>query len=451
MDTPLIEFKDVTKRFGPRTVLERVNLQIYEGQVTTIIGLSGSGKSVLLKLIIGLLKPDEGTILFRGKPLTTMKKNEKTAFLAQISYMFQDNALFDSMTIYENIALPLRETTNLKKAEIDPRVTARMEQSELSDSANKYPSELSGGMQKRAALARALVTDPRIVLFDEPTSGQDPVRKNAILSMIAQYQRKFGFTAILVSHEIPDVYFISNRILALYDRAIVFQGSPEELETFDHPFKDEVIHSLEGLQEELTGLYSKRQFKVLYHAQLKQKTLGETYSVVVFTLEALDAIITNLGHEAALDAIRTMGVYIDKHFGRIGGFSTRRHTNEFVTLLPYSDLTEAESMLKDFIDDFRKEGIRDIWAEARKQAASEVCVEFSILAGIAQGQPIVEIDSVIDSAKHQQKEIARLQCDVGKRNKHGTPLVGISILGKPGGVKILSWIKKNIRKRRKVK
>ena len=206
------------------------------------------------------------------------------------------------------------------------------------------------------ALARALVTDPQIVLFDEPTSGQDPVRKNAILSMIAHYQRKFGFTAILVSHEIPDVYFISNRILALYDRAIVFQGTPEELENFDHPFKDEVIQSLEGLQEELTGLYSKRQFKILYHAQLKQKAAEETYSVVVFTLEGLEAIITGLGHEAAQEAIRCLGVYIDKHFGAIGGFSTRRHINEFVTVLPYSDLTESETMLKDFIKDFRRTG-----------------------------------------------------------------------------------------------
>ena len=412
MDTPLIEFKDVTKRFGPRTVLERVNLQIYEGQVTAIIGLSGSGKSVLLKHIIGLLKPDEGTIYFRGKPLTTMKKNEKAASLAQFSYMFQDNALFDSMTVHENIALPLRETTNLKKAEIDRKVTARMEQLELVDAAHKYPSELSGGMQKRAALARALVTDPKIVLFDEPTSGQDSVRKNAILSMIAKYQRKFGFTAILVSHEIPDVYFISNRILALYDQAIVFQGSPEELENFDHPFKDEVILSLEGLQEELTGLYSKRQFKVLYHVQLKQKTLGETYSVVVFTLEAMETIIASLGHEAAQETIRSMGLYIDKHFRPMGGFSTRRHTNEFVTVLPYSDLPEVESMLKDFIDDFQERGIRGLRAGVREQAASQGCVEFAILAGIAQGQPIAEMDSVMDSAKHQQKEIARLRCDV---------------------------------------
>src|SRR5512137_2539365 len=241
METPLIEFRDITKRFGTLTVLDKVNLQIYEGQVTTIIGLSGTGKSVLLKHIIGLLKPDEGEILFRGKPLGSMTRTEMMSRFAEMSYMFQDNALFDSMTVYENIALPLVETTSLGRAEIDDRVKARLEQTALLEAADKYPSEISGGMQKRVALARALVTDPKIVLFDEPTTGQDPVRKNAILGMIAQYQRSFGFTAILVSHEIPDVYFISNRILALYGKKIVFQGTPEELDEFDHPFKDEVI------------------------------------------------------------------------------------------------------------------------------------------------------------------------------------------------------------------
>jgi phospholipid/cholesterol/gamma-HCH transport system ATP-binding protein len=414
MESPLIEFKDVTKRFGARSVLERVNLQIYEGEVTTIIGLSGSGKSVLLKHIIGLIKPDEGTILFKGKPLSEMKKSESAASFAQISYMFQDNALFDSMTVYENIALPLRETTNLSKAEINGKVMPRIEQAELEDATHKYPSELSGGMQKRAALARALVTDPRIVLFDEPTSGQDPVRKNAILGMIAQYQRKFGFTAILVSHEIPDVYFISNRILALYDRSIVFQGSPEELENFDHPFKDEVIRSLEGLQNELTGLYSKRQFKVMHHVQLAQKTNGATYCVAVFSLGDLDVIRAGAGHNAVQVAIRGLGITIDKHFGAIGGFSTRRHTNEYVTVLPYSDLTEAKSILKDFVEDFQERGIHDVGAGARKQTRSAGCVEFSLLAGIAQGQPVADIDSVIDAAKSQQKEIARLRCD-GRR------------------------------------
>ncbi len=410
MDTPLIEFKNVTKRFGRRTILERVNLKIYEGEVTTIIGLSGGGKTVLLKHIIGLLKPDEGNILFRGKPLNGMSKREVDASLAQMSYMFQDNALFDSMTVYENIALPLRETTNLTKAEIDRRVMARIEQTELTDSARKFPSELSGGMQKRAALARALVIDPSIVLFDEPTSGQDPVRKNAILSMIAQYQRKFGFTAIVVSHEIPDVYFISNRILALYGHDIVFQGTPEELENFDHPFKDEVIHSLEGLQKELTGLHSRRQFKLQYHGQMKRRSLRDTYCVAVFKLESLDAIIAGMGHESAQEAIQSMGVYIDKHFGAIGGFSTRRSINEFITVLPHSELEEAEDMLEDFIKDFQEHGIREIWAGAREKAAPGTCVDFTILAGLAQGQPIAEIETIIASAESKQKEIGRLRC-----------------------------------------
>ncbi len=410
MDTPLIEFKNVTKRFGRRTILENVNLKIYEGEVTTIIGLSGGGKTVLLKHIIGLLKPDEGTILFRGKPLNEMSKIEMNASRAQMSYMFQDNALFDSLTVYQNIALPLRETTKLTKAEIDLRVMARIEQTELSDSSRKFPSELSGGMQKRAALARALVTDPSIVLFDEPTSGQDPVRKNAILGMIAQYQRKFGFTAIVVSHEIPDVYFISNRILALYGHNIVFQGTPEELENFDHPFKDEVIRSLEGLQKELTGLHSRRQFKVMYQGQMKRRTVSDTYSVAVFKLESLDDIIAGLGHESAQEAIQAMGVYIDKHFGAIGGFSTRRSINEFVTVLPFSNLDEAEDMLKDFVKDFQEHGISEIWASAHERAAPGTCVDFTILAGLAQGQPIAEIETIIASAESQQKEIGRLRC-----------------------------------------
>jgi phospholipid/cholesterol/gamma-HCH transport system ATP-binding protein len=318
------------------------------------------------------------------------------------------------MTVYDNIALPLRETTNLNKVEIHRRVMARIEQTELLEASRKYPSELSGGMQKRVALARSLITDPQIVLFDEPTTGQDPVRKNAILSMIAQYQRKFNFTAIMVSHEIPDVYFISNRILALYDKTIVFQGTPEELGNFDHPFNDEVIHSLEGLQRELTGLYSRRHFKMLNHIQLKRRESGESYCVAVFTLTNLDAIISSMGHDAAQEVIHSMGLYIDKHFGSIGGFSTRRKSNEFVTVLPFSNLEEAESILKDFAVDFQERGIRDIWSGVQKQATSGKCVDFIIQAGIAQAQPTAEIDPVINSAKSQQKEIGRLQCAVGE-------------------------------------
>jgi phospholipid/cholesterol/gamma-HCH transport system ATP-binding protein len=228
--------------------------------------------------------------------------------------------------------------------------------------------------------------------------------------MIAQYHRKFGFTAILVSHEIPDVYFISNRILALYNKEIVFQGTPEELEKFDHPFNDEVIHSLEALQKELSGLYSKRQFKILNHAQLKRREFGENYCVAIFTLKELNTIITKLGHDAAQEVIHSMGLYIDKHFGPVGGFSTRRRINEVVTVLPYSDLADAEGILLDFIKDFQEQGIRDIWTGARKQVALGNCVEFTVLAGLAQGQPTTDIDSVIALAKSQQKEIGRLHC-----------------------------------------
>jgi phospholipid/cholesterol/gamma-HCH transport system ATP-binding protein len=420
MDVPLIEFRDVTKRFGSRTILERVNLQIYEEQITTIIGLSGSGKSVLLKHIVGLLKPEEGTILFRGKPLHQMEKKERDACLGQMSYMFQGNALFDSMTVYENVAIPIRETMHLSKAEIDHRVMARIEQVELGEAALKYPSQISGGMQKRVALARALISDPQIVLFDEPTTGLDPVRKNAILSMIARYHKKFGFTAILVSHEIPDIFFISDRILALYDRTIVFQGTPEELEAFEHPFKEEVLQSIEGLQEELTGLYSRRYFKVRYQTELKRGAFRETYAIAVFTIANLDAISAGLGHEAAPEVIRCMGAYIDKHFGAVGGFSTRQNTNEFVTVLPNSDRAEAEGILENFTKDFQGQGIGQIRAGAYKSAAAMENVEFTIRAGLAQGhqgQSTVELESIIAVAKHDQKEIARLRCDAcGKAN-----------------------------------
>ncbi len=175
--------------------------------------------------------------------------------------------------------------------------------------------------------------------------------------MIAQNQRKLNFTAVLVSHEIPDVYFISNRILALYDHRIVFQGTPEELENFNHPFMDEVINSLEGLQKELTGLYSKRQFELLNHLQLKRSKGGETFCLVIFSLRELDAIVSQIGHDAAQEILRNMGLFIDRHFGAIGGISTRRATNEILTVLPYSSLAETERIMEDFIADFNRQAV----------------------------------------------------------------------------------------------
>ncbi len=408
---PLIEFVDVTKSFDGRTILDRVSFKIFEGEVSTLIGLSGSGKSVTLKHIVGLLKPDSGRILYRGTPIDRMSKKEWNATLARFSYMFQNNALFDSMTVFDNIALPLRRTTSMKNKEIADKVMARIEQTELTDVARKYPAELSGGMQKRTALARALVTEPQIVLFDEPTTGQDPIRRNAILSMVAQYQKKFGFTAVLISHDIPDVFFISNRVLALYDKKIVFQGSPENFETFDHPFMTELIHSLEKLQEELTGLYSKRQFKIRYQTDLVKRDTDGTYVVVLFKLADMDTIADQVGHRTSQQIIRTMGKFIDKHFGLVGAFSTRQAIDEFVSLLPFSNREEAEHIMKNFIRDLQEHGLEKLSAVMRKAESRKECFEFTVLGGLARGQPQVELESIIEFARFDLRPIARLSCE----------------------------------------
>ena len=282
MDNPLIEFRDVTKQFGDRTVLDRINLKIYENQITTIMGKSGSGKSVLLKHIIGLLSPDAGSILFSGEPVCKMGKTEWDRTRSQISYLFQSNALFDSMTVFDNVALPLRQTTFMSPAEIEKKVMARIEQTELTEAVRKYPSELSGGMQKRVALARALVTDPKIVLFDEPTTGQDPIRKNTILGTIAHYKKKFGFTAVLVSHDIPDVFFISDRIILLWEGGVAFKGLYEDLTRLDHPMAQEFLKSLEGFQDELTGLLSKQMFRARYAMGFSREKSERTVTAILF-------------------------------------------------------------------------------------------------------------------------------------------------------------------------
>ena len=413
----LIEFKGVSKSFGERNILNRIDFSIYEGEVTTLIGLSGTGKSVTLKHIIGMLKPDEGEILFRGRPINKMRKAEWNDYIGQISYMFQNNALFDSLTVYENVALPLKYTTKLKKKEIEKKAMKRIEQTELTEVFDKYPSEISGGMQKRTALARALVTDPNIVLFDEPTTGQDPIRKNAILGMVAEYQKRFGFTALMISHEIPDVYFISNRILALYDRKIVFQGDPEDFEALDHPFRQELISSLESLGEELTGLYSKRHFKVRYQTDLSQRHPNATYATAVFTIDDIDLISTNLGHDVTQQIIRSLGSYINKHFGAVGGFSSRQTINEYATVLPYSDLEEAKRIMADFTKDFQQHGMKGLEATIANETKTENCVEFTVLAGLAQGKPQIEIESVMEFARFNQEPIAMFQCEPGGKEQ----------------------------------
>jgi len=252
MDQPLIQFDNVSKDFGQQVILKNADLNIYKGEITTIIGKSGVGKTVLLKHIIGLIEPDSGRVLYHGKSLSETGRREKRALMRRFSYMFQGTALFDSMTVYENIALPLKEKSSLSEDVIRRRVRDKMEQLDLNDMENKYPSQLSGGMKKRVALARALVTDPEIVLFDEPTTGLDPIRRNAVHSMIADYQQRFGFTGIIVSHEIPDIFFISQRVAMIDEGKILFEGSPEDIRQSTDPVIQEFIRGQES-RHDLSG------------------------------------------------------------------------------------------------------------------------------------------------------------------------------------------------------
>ncbi len=235
MTKPFIRFENVYKSFDDNHVMKGVSFSILKGEVSTIIGKSGVGKSVLLKHIIDLMQSDSGTIYYEGKPFSDMTTQDRKKMKRKFSYMFQGTALFDSMSIYDNIALPLRETTRFSRNKIKELVDEKMDQLELFEHADRYPSQISGGMKKRVALARALITNPEVVLFDEPTTGLDPIRRNAVHNMISEYQKKFGFTCIIVSHEIPDVFYISQRIAMLDEGKIVFEGTPSDIQKQDNP------------------------------------------------------------------------------------------------------------------------------------------------------------------------------------------------------------------------
>jgi phospholipid/cholesterol/gamma-HCH transport system ATP-binding protein len=229
MSEKFLQIRGLKKHFGNKKVLDGIDLEIKRASVTTIIGKSGIGKSVLLKCIANLLQPDAGEILLDGIHMQHNRRGAGQAKGFSFSYMFQNNALFDSLTAFENIALPLRETAGISSEAVKASVQALLEQLELMDAATRYPAELSGGMQKRVALARALITKPDIVLFDEPTTGLDPERKFGVFDMIADYRERFGFTALMVSHDIPEVFEISDHVAWLDAGKIRFFGDPCEL------------------------------------------------------------------------------------------------------------------------------------------------------------------------------------------------------------------------------
>jgi len=225
----MIEIVDLHKSFESQQVLRGVNLRVSERELIAIIGESGGGKSVLLKHLIGLLRPDRGTVVVDGEDITELGRRELDRIREKFGVVFQGGALFDSFTVYENIAFPLREKTRLSEATIASKVEEALEDVGLTGIEQKYPAELSGGMRKRVALARALISEPKIVLFDEPTTGLDPIKLHAIHKLIVETHRKYGFTGVMISHDIPEIYDVVDRIAFLFEGVIEVVGTPEEI------------------------------------------------------------------------------------------------------------------------------------------------------------------------------------------------------------------------------
>lgn len=232
----MIRLSRVKKSFGSLKVLDGLDLEIPEAQITVILGQSGSGKSVILKHIIGLMRPDGGEIFINDTDITKLNERELNEIRKQFGMLFQDAALFDSMTVGENVAFPLVEHTRLPKKEIRRIVEEKLKEVGLEGATQKMPSELSGGMRKRAGLARAIALDPKIILFDEPITGLDPIMSDAIDALIMDTQRQTRATCVVITHNIASTFKIAHNIAMLYEGKIIEFGTPDRIRNSEHPF-----------------------------------------------------------------------------------------------------------------------------------------------------------------------------------------------------------------------
>ncbi|HQR29213.1 MAG TPA: ABC transporter ATP-binding protein [Anaeromyxobacteraceae bacterium] len=234
----LISVNGLWKAFGDKEVLRGIEFEIPEGTTFVVLGASGSGKTVLLKHVIGLLKPDRGSVIVDGTDISTLSGRELTEARRVFGMVFQGAALFDSMTVFENVAFPVRERERrIDHGALRDRVVESLRVVDLGDDVlDLWPSQLSGGMRKRVALARALVANPRIVLYDEPTTGLDPITTNSVDSMILQAKQRRGVTSMVISHDIASAFRVADRLAVLYDGRIAAQGTPEEVRRSDDPY-----------------------------------------------------------------------------------------------------------------------------------------------------------------------------------------------------------------------
>ncbi len=236
----MIRFTHVSKAFGPKRVLEDVSLEIPDGQTTALLGYSGTGKSVALKLIVGLLEPDAGTVEVNGQVVADLSRQELMALRSTIGFVFQFAALFDSMTVFDNVALGLRQQ-RVPETDVTARVQASLERVGLADAAERFPSELSGGMRKRVGIARAIALEPRYILYDEPTTGLDPVTSAVIDDLMVRTKRDLGVTGVMVTHDMRSAFAVADRIAMLYQGRIHAVGTVDEIRRTDDPIVRQFI------------------------------------------------------------------------------------------------------------------------------------------------------------------------------------------------------------------
>jgi phospholipid/cholesterol/gamma-HCH transport system ATP-binding protein len=242
----VIELLGVKKNFASQRVLNGIDLRVREGTTTVIVGGSGEGKSVILKHMLGLVKPDAGQVKIFGRDIAKATARELKEVRRDFGVLFQNVALFDSMTIFDNVALPLRERTRQGPAQIAARVEELLQMMDLPGAGSKYPAQLSGGMQKRVGLARALALDPKIVFFDEPTTGLDVHKSNEIYRLFHHTQAQVGYTAVIVSHDVPKIFKLSDHVALLAQGVIQGQLTPEEFQRSENPLIREFVETTMG-------------------------------------------------------------------------------------------------------------------------------------------------------------------------------------------------------------
>jgi phospholipid/cholesterol/gamma-HCH transport system ATP-binding protein len=361
--TPLIQLNDVARTLGVNRVLNGINLSIQRGEITAIIGKSGSGKSVLLKHIIGLLEPDSGTIRFDGRDRASMSPGERRALKRKFSYVFQDTALFDFLNVYENVSLPLVERQEASPAEVNRRVRDKLHQLDL--------------------------------LFDEPTTGLDPIRKNAVHSMIMDYQQRFGFTGVVVSHEIPDIFFISQRVAMIDEGRIRFEGTPEEIQQASDPEVRNFIEGLESPRDELTGIatHSLGQKRLLQEMSRLQRH-EIPFSIVMMAMANLEGLDRIAGHVAGQTVFKLFANHVTQNT-YITDTCFRYDINKILVVLPDTDEQQARDFCRKISRTLENNALFD-----SIESVKGFC--YSVSAGVAQARKGSGLEDLIAEAQKGQ-------------------------------------------------